>query len=294
MDCSLISFCDKTGFNITCNVTKQTILDDLIDRFGINPLSRRTDVLSDRNKNRCGEAPAFLHLQTTGTAYIMFFTRINYQQVALLIDRKINGTFSYPKMVSVHLLFSNETFDGTVFTGELIKGFSEWMFLVDDVLAVNGKRIGHCMFRERYSVGNTLIKTKHRVCRTDMFSICMKRFFQTNRLKDMLDYASYMPYKVKGISMRSTGPHKRDFFVPVHVKQSTAKSLFLGATSADDAFTVHEKEDGPCVGNAYIPNMESSHYLKKRFEGVPYGQRVLIPCEWNGSFKSWQPVLCPT
>ena len=292
MDSVPISFCDTVGFNLVSNATKEALLDDLRVRFGVTPLSRRTDVLSEKNRARIGEAPAVLQLQSTGTAYVLFLTRVGFQQVALLIDRKVNSGFAYPKVISLHLFFPNEMFDGTVITGELIKGFSEWIFLVDDVLAVNGKRIGSQMFRERYAVGCDLLKAKHRRCRSDMFALCMKQFFQVNRAEDMLRAARFMPYKIKGVSIRSTGPHRRDLFVPVKVAQTPARRLHLGATAEDDSYTVHEgEEDGdPSLGLAHVPSIETSHHLKSKFEGVPYGKRLAVTCEWNAKFERWQPV----
>jgi hypothetical protein len=287
-----INFCETVGFNVVCNATKEAVLDDLRQRFGVSPLSRRTDVLSEKNKRRLDEAPAVMHLQSTGTAYVLFLTRVGFQQVALLIDRKVNSGFVYPKMISVHLLFKDDLFDGTIFTGELIKGFSEWMFLVDDLLAVSGKRISSHMFRERYAISHEVIKTKQRRFKSDMFALCMKRFFQVNRAEEMLEYAKYMPYKIKGVSVRSTGPNRRDIFLPVHVKTVAAKTVYLAATAFDDTFTVHEGqgEHFSSIGNAHIQSIEASHYLKSKFEGVPYGRRVPLVCEWNANFDRWQPV----
>ena len=291
MESAPISFCDTVGFNIVSNSTKETILDDLRTRFGVSPLSRRTDVLSDKNRNRLSEAPSVMQLQSTGTAYVLFLTRVGFQQVALLIDRKVNSGFAYPKIISLHLLFPNEMFDGTVFTGELIKGFSEWIFLVDDVLAVSGKRIGSHMFRERYAVGCDVIKTKQRRFRSDMFALCMKKFFQINQAEEMLQAARFLPYKIKGVSIRSTGPHRRDLFVPAKVTQITARRLLLGATAADDSYTVHEEEGSPSIGLARVPSIETSHFLKTKFEGVPYEKRLPVNCEWNAEFNRWQPVV---
>ena len=280
-----IKFCNTVGFNLVNNTTKEAILDDLKARFGVIPLSRRTDVISEKNMVRLGEAPSVLQVQSTGTSYVLFLTRIGYQQVTLLIDRKVNSGFVYPKMIAIHLLFPNELFDGTVFTGELIKGFHEWIFLIDDLLAINGKRIGSHMFRERYSIACNAIKDKQRRCMSDMFSLCMKRFFQVNRVDEMLQVARYMPYKIKGVSIRSTGPHRRDLFIPMKVEQAPARQLLLGSNSSDDTFTV--SEDSRLV---HIPSIEASHYLKSRFEGVPYGKRVAVTCEWNAKFERWQPV----
>ena len=292
MDTVPINFCGTTGFNVVCNATKEVVLEDLKQRFGVNPLARRTDVLSEKNKGRIDEAPAVLHLQSTGTAYVLFLTRVGFQQVALLIDRKVNSGFVYPKMILLHIMFKEELFDGTIFTGELIKGFSEWLFLIDDLIAVGGKRISSHMFRERYAISHDVIKTKQRRCKSDIFALCMKRFFQVNRAEDMLEYATYMPYKIKGVSVRSTGPHRRDLFIPVHVQTVTAKTLYLASTAVDDTFTVHEGhgEHFSSIGTAHIQSIEASHYLKSRFQGVAYGKRLPLICEWNPNFQKWQPA----
>lgn len=296
MDAVPIKFCETVGFNLVCNATKEAILDDLGSRFRVAPLSRRADFIGDGTRRdtgaRLGESPSVMHLQSTGTAYVLFLTRVGFQQVALLIDRKVKNGFVYPKMISIHLMFADELFDGTVMTGELIKGFSEWIFLVDDVLAVGGRRVAGGMFRERYSTGCELIKSRHTRYASDMFALCMKSFFQVNRLDEMLTTAKYMPYKIKGVCVRSTGPHKRDMFFPISVDRVAARALYLASFAADDAFSVHEGpgEDAPSVGNAHIQSIEASHFLKATFEGVPYGTRVPVVCEWSESFKRWQPV----
>ena len=293
MDSVPINFCGKKGFNIRSNETKQTILDDLHSRFGVAPLSRRTDVLCDRNKTRLSQLPTVVHLQTTGTSYVMYLTRVQGQKTVLLIDRKIKGDFAFPKIIMIHMFFPSDFFDGTVLTGELISGISEWMFLIDDVVAIKGTNICSHMFRERYSAGLNMIRTHHIKFETDMFSMCMKRFYQINRLGDAIRDARYLPYKVKGISIRSTGPFKRDIFVPMKIEHVQTRYMYISSGAKDDMFYASESDDmySSDKTQLHVPDIEISHALKARFGGVPYGCKIGMPCEWNSNFEKWQPVL---
>lgn len=293
MDSVPINFCGKKGFNIRSNETKEIILDDLFKRFGVAPLSRRTDVLCERNKSKLNQFPTVVHLQTTGTSYVMYLTRVQGNRVVLLIDRKIKGDFAYPKIVLIHLFFPEAYFDGTVITGELISGVTEWMFLVDDVLAIQGTNISSYMFRERYSVGINAIRYHHRKFETDMFSVCMKRYYQINKVSDAVRDAKYLPYKTKGLSIKSTGPCKRDIFVPLKIEPVETRYMYISSGAKDDMFYIFDSGEAYSSEKKilYVPDTETSHALKCRFTCSSYGCKIGFLCEWNNVFQKWQPVL---
>ena len=291
MDCTKINFCDKRAYNVTCDNAKRTIIEELNSRFSIHPLARRADVLSDNNRQRVSESSSFLFMQSTGTSYILFLTRFDDQEVVVFIDRKIYGNFKYPKIILAHIFFDKSLFDGTVLSGEMVKGFGEWMFLIDDVIAINGTKISSHMFRERYKSGINLLSHRYQPHEVDICRLYMKEVFQVNKIDKLLQTAQYMPYQIKGVCVKSAGPYRRDIFLRVQVTRSEGTSLLISSTPEDDKYEVKDPSNGLALGNACIPDMITSRDMRRLFAGVKYGKSLPVPCKWNDRFNQWQPIV---
>ena len=103
------SFCNKQVDNIISNDLKSYILKDLKHRTQLNYNSRYAKLFNEKYKHNLHN-PHIVCLKSSGAPYYLFLTKINNIEYTLLIDKKINTGFTYPKMFVVPFQFDSELF----------------------------------------------------------------------------------------------------------------------------------------------------------------------------------------
>lgn len=301
MDNRSIRFGRSTGFNLLNPVTKEGILENLQRSYGINPLQRRTDVLSQRNEAKISEMPSLIHVQTQGVPYMMFLTNIGNRQVTLMIERRIKREFKYPKIVLVHVLFSERLFQDTIVTGELVNSNGQWVFLVDDILVYSGQPVMSSMFRERYSILLNILNNDMSAFRYDPFKTVAKRFHQINHFSTVQKELAYLPYNINGVCIRFMGSYRKDLFVQIKIERIPTKVMMIASAAADDGYNAIEAKELQNDNNnnslnskalpLHVPDKETSIKLRQLFNGCEFWRRLPLQCIWSSTFEAWQPVF---
>ena len=117
----------KLGNGKALQITEtQTIreIGALLKKYGVDIEYKKYHFL---DKNRAQELKATKHsfvLNTFGTKYLLFLTKVNSKNYAIYINRK-NESFYYVKT-----RFSEELYSDTVLEGETVKIENDWSFLL--------------------------------------------------------------------------------------------------------------------------------------------------------------------
>ena len=77
MQTGIISFGDRVAWNIKCNSTKDMILNEISDLYGIRIIQKHYFKLDESNINHLKKVPHLISLRTNGNRYYIYFTKYN-------------------------------------------------------------------------------------------------------------------------------------------------------------------------------------------------------------------------
>ena len=288
-----ISFCSGIAHHVTDDAAKEDFLRDISDRLGVKTMMRDAKVFRPDAGHEI-KGPYVACTQSRGNAYLLFLTRIGFQDVAIYVDRKVRPGYRLPRIIIDHVMFDHSLFDGTVITGEMVRsGDGEWRFLAEDILALKGKSLSKTGFRTRYSVLLHVLDESYLPSESSTHRIAAKRFFDTSArgLEALEQHAEKMPYRCSGVVLRSLVPGKSNWFfkkdfdnIIASDTDSLTKSLDISATSTPDVYET--SIDGETVQIA-VQSIDVSKQLASAITG-----RVTVPwrCKWNDEFGKWMAM----
>lgn len=198
-----ISFCDKQCSNVNDNSTKDKIITYIQDNLGVNVIDRMYMVLRPNFlKNICFNQHV-VSLLSHGNPYILYLTKVDGVNCCFYIDRKLKEGFNYPKIHNVKYRFSDELFNDTIFTGELVRDSQrKWFFLLSDILMRNGEIYrGKKNILTRYQEINDIL-INHYVKDSDIecCPIQVKKLFMYKDIKSIINnFIPNLSYKTKGL-----------------------------------------------------------------------------------------------
>lgn len=207
---SEISFCDKVGFNIKSNDTKKWILESLESRYGVKIIARHFDKFQEKNMNHLNNNLHLLCVRTNGNPYFLYLVKINFTNYCILIDKKVQQGYFYPRMILVRLHFDNSLFEKeTIFDGEMVKNQNgSWTYLMNDVIVHDGRHLGNMNVAKRIHLCFDILEKSFVESSVDVFNICVKAYFKYDELEYMInEYVPSRPYTCRGI-----------YFKPLYLK----------------------------------------------------------------------------
>ncbi|AUF82311.1 mRNA capping enzyme catalytic domain-containing protein [Tetraselmis virus 1] len=291
-----ISFCSGIAHHITDDVIKEELLRDISDRMRVKTMMREAKVYregSDQDTAGCYVGC----LQSRGNPYLLFLTRIGFQETAMYVDRKVRTGHTLPRVIVDHIMFDQSLFDGTIITGEMVRSNDgEWRFLAEDMLAVRGKPISKMPFRLRYSALIEVVNKNYTCDESSTHGIIVKKFFPINTegLEHMQEHYNEVPYKCTGYILRSLIPGKSSWFVkaftndyankPSYVENSdTLKILNIRSTVSPDVYEAWEGNTDR--GVVAVQSLEVSKELSLALGNSE--KQIGWKCKWNPEFCKW-------
>lgn len=175
MDCIKIKFCNSSGFLITNKRAKSNILKNLEEKYYINVLKNfeksYSDNLLDVIKN-IDVAACFI---TRGKKYLLYLTKINNENISILIDLTPQKDNDLPKLIVIPIQIQDRYFNETVFSGEMLLYNEQWTFIIESC-RVNLGKIMNKGFIESIKICQDFIdKNRHQVLCP--FELSVKTFF---------------------------------------------------------------------------------------------------------------------
>lgn len=202
---SEISFCDKRGFNIKSNDTKKWILDNLQEKFGIKIIAKHYERFNPGMMNSINNNLNMICVRTNGNPYFLYLVKINFTNYCILIDKKIQQGYFYPRMILVHLHFDNILFENeTIFDGEMVKNQDNtWTYLMNDVIVYNGSYLSNMNLVKRLHLCFDILEKYFRPSVNDVFNLIIKGYFKYDELDIMTnEYIPTRTYTCRGIYIK--------------------------------------------------------------------------------------------
>ena len=195
-----ISFCDKTALNIKSNDVKRNILEDLDD---IRIIEKHHEIFDiERHDKRLRKVPHLLSIRSNGNPYYMFFTKINFTNTIVMIDKKIQMGYAYPRMIITRFMFhDNNLFENTLLEGEMIKDDDEeWLYLISDMFVHKGKSVKELDLFKRIALINQLLTDNFIPSCHDIFTIRIKKYVPLNKALSFHDeFVRSLNYTCRGL-----------------------------------------------------------------------------------------------
>jgi len=203
MQTGIISFGDRVAWNIKCNTTKDLILDEIYNLYGIRIIQKHFFKLDETNIKHLTKVPHLISLRTNGNRYYIYFSKYNDIEIIYFIDMKIHTGYDKPRIILGRGLFAPSLFLNTLLEGEMVKTKEgKWIFIINDIIAYEGKKMDHLILPKRLEVIYNLLNDKYtpdNIC--DICSYQVKSYYYNSKasLNELLEQSKKLNYTSRGL-----------------------------------------------------------------------------------------------
>lgn len=263
-----ISFCDKQCSNVNDNVFKSKLLEFLDERYGINVIDRLfVNLNPNMFKNVCYHQHVLTTL-TNGNPYLLFLTRIDGVNCCFYIDRKLKVGYNYPKIHCVKYQFSDELFDDTIFSGELVKDVQRrWFFLLSDILLYKGETMSNLNIVSRYEMMNKILLNDYMFnSNIEVCPLFIKKLFMYRDFEYMTQ--KYMPslsYYCRGIIFNTLNTSFTNY---AYIISRENQIKIINEDEIDEAVKIEDYDLWEKKNNINHTNNYTNNYTEKKIDAL--------------------------
>jgi hypothetical protein len=197
-----ISLCDSIAYNIKSDEDKKKILDELNKKYAVGIIQRHHETFSEeRHVHIINTNPYMLSVRTNGNPYYMYLTRYNFVNQCILVDKKVQQGYFYPRMILVRLWFADELFDNTLFEGEMVKDKrGGWTFIINDMMVYRNVAQTDQNLVTRLNMVYTILANAHVSDELDICCLRVKRYFLCSEIDRVIKhFVPNLPYTCRGL-----------------------------------------------------------------------------------------------
>jgi len=203
MQTGIISFGDRVVWNIKCNSTKDYILNEIYNLYGIRIIQKHYFKIDENNIKHFKKVPHLISLRTNGNRYYIYFTKYNDVEIIYFIDMKIHTGYEKPRIILARGLFDKSLFKNTLLEGEMVKtNENKWIFMINDIIAYEGKKLDNLILLERLKIIYNLLNDKHtpdKICDVCEYKIKSYYYLSKESLKELINISKTLNYTSRGI-----------------------------------------------------------------------------------------------
>lgn len=298
-DINKTNFCNAQVENIISDDLKKYILKDIETRTNTKFNSRYAKIYNDQYARNL-KNPHIACLKTSGSPYTLYLTQINNNNYSLLIDKKINNGYSYPKMFVVNFKFDSDLYKGSLFETELIRDKNnEWELMICDILYYKNeiyyKKVN---IIDRINKINNMLSEEYNSNDNSICKLFVKKYFEICDIgKIFTTFVPTLNYNIRGI-----------YFIPINIKYSNLLYLIkkqddfnisknknfnfkILKHSKPEIFELYLKNDSGFqkIDYAYIPDISTSRKINDLFDQES-DDDIIVECEYVDVFKKWKPL----
>ena len=324
MQTGSISFCDSVALNIKSEHVKKEILEKIQSKYAIKIIQKHFERYTEDSLLKIKRNPHLMYIKSNGNPYFMFLTCINNVNTCLLVDKKIQHGYFYPRMIIVNMLFGDELFSDTIFDGEMTKNNDgNWVYLINDLLIFKGTMLSNMNIIKRINlVHKTLISQYEPDC--SIFAIQVKKYFRCSEIEDLYAFKSSTNHTSRGIVftplflkfknillnfdstlVKSTHRFKlsntNEFIdrpiqsqntpdgprVSTHDQKITSK-FKIKYTGQPDMYELYDNNKS--LGHACVNSMSTSKMLADKFMNKTLQAVYDAECLYSSKFNKWIPI----
>jgi len=308
------AFCGSEIDNITSNVSKQYILNQLsLLCSGIKYNSRYAKVFNEQFSKNLNN-PHIFFLKSSGTPYLLFLTQINDVNYGFFIDKKIKEGYDYPKIFILPYEFSSELYKGTLLECELIrKRNKRWCIGINDIYHHQSKNMRKTIIIDRINKIHELVENNYYENNfTKTCYLFIKKYFDYKDLTFALnEFAPNLDYDTRGLYFvplrvdfsnilyifpKESNPVKINPVkinpVKINLPKKQTKCFRIMKTMKPDVYELYLSKDDSLmkIGIALVQTTLLSHSLLMWFQDKKFDDVVLVECKYNVFFKKWEPI----
>lgn len=197
-----ISVCDRVSYNIKSDEDKKRILDELDTTFSVRIIQRHHENFCEaRHVPIINHNPFLMSVRTNGNPYYLYLTRCDFVDQCILIDKKVQHGYFYPRMILIRLAFRDRLFDNTLFEGEMVRDKNGgWIFLLNDLLVYRNVPQHDANVVRRVDAIYDILTNEFVPDEMDVCSIQVKRYFLCSEINHVLtNFIPYLPYTCRGL-----------------------------------------------------------------------------------------------
>jgi hypothetical protein len=203
MQTGIISFGDRVAWNIKCNSTKDIILNEIYDLYGIRIIQKHYFKLDQSNIIHLSKVPHLISLRTNGNRYYIYFTKYNDVEIIYFIDMKIHTGYEKPRIILARGLFKKSLFTNTLLEGEMVKtNENKWIFIINDIIAYEGKKLDNLILPERLKIIYNLLNDKYtpdKVCDVCEYKVKSYYYLSKTSLNELIEQSKTLNYTSRGL-----------------------------------------------------------------------------------------------
>jgi len=203
MQTGIISFGDRVAWNIKCNNTKDKILGEIYDLYGIRIIQKHYYNLDESNINHLTKVPHLISLRTNGNRYYIYFTKYNDIEIIYFIDMKIHTGYEKPRIILARGLFAPSLFKNTLLEGEMVKtNQNNWIFIFNDIIAYEGVKLDNLILPERLKIIYQLLNDKYTpdsICDVCKYQVKSYYYISKKSLNELLEKSKTLNYTMRGL-----------------------------------------------------------------------------------------------
>jgi hypothetical protein len=207
MQTGIISFGDRVAWNIKCNITKDTILNELLNLFNVRIIQKHYFNIDENNIKYLNKIPHLISLRSNGNRYYIYFTLYNDVPIIYYIDMKIHTGYEKPRIILARGLFDKSLFKNTLLEGEMVKtSDNKWIFIINDIIAYEGNKLDNIILPERLKIIYNILATKYTP--DDIIDVCtykVKNYYYLSKksMNELLLFSKELNYTSRGIYFSS-------------------------------------------------------------------------------------------
>lgn len=211
-----ISLCDSVGYNLKADEDKARILQELSANFGVKVIRRHHDTFCEKvHVPVVNSRPHFVSVRTNGNPYFLYLTRCNFVNQCILVDKKVQQGYFYPRMILLRLWFHDSLFDNTLFEGEMVKHLDgTWTFLINDLMALANHPSADVPLPLRITTLHDVLRRRHVPDDMDICRLRVKKYFSIRELRTVMeDFVPRLPYTCRGLYFKPMSLAHRDILL---------------------------------------------------------------------------------
>jgi hypothetical protein len=200
------------GFAVRNDNDKAAVIRAMSQVMGRDPLllARRHERYSAaEHLQRLRRPNHYMACLRAGRPCFLFLMRVQETAagVCVLVEQNVSKGFFYPRMSLVHLSFSDELFEGTVFDAEQVAhdpGATATLVL-GDVLAIGGRSMLQAALPNRLDVLRQVHSQRFLPTDMDPFHVHVKHMFAPKSLQTVVSSLATLGYAINGVVFKPTG-----------------------------------------------------------------------------------------
>lgn len=323
MQTGSISFCDTNALNIKSESVKKYVLNKIEQTYGFRIMQKHFECFNETSIAKLQKNPHLMSIKSNGNPYFLFLTCINNVNTCLLIDKKIQQGYFYPRMIIVHMMFADDLFKDTLFDGEMLKTKSgTWIYLLNDIFVYKCETLGNMNLIKRVSLIHSILVNNFNNS-ISTFGIQVKKYFECCEIDELSAFKDNLPYSARGIIftplflkfrkilynfdsslIKSTKRFKlscenefitsdnNSFSKSETIKKpiNDEKTFIIRYSGNPDVYNLHELETRRPVGFACVNSIATSKMLSDKFKDTTLQAEFFVQCVFKDKFNKWMPI----